>query len=138
VLARLVDGEPGQRKRGIGERADRDGNLLRLGGDHVEHGRTAIGAEVKRPQLPVVVGVAQELARSASNLDVVSRKPGLEAERASCPALARETVADRNAHRLAVDGYLQLPAATGGFALDHDRKGSAECVQAGWGDKFPR
>jgi hypothetical protein len=57
------------------------------------------------------------------HVNVVHGKAGLRAECASGPALARETVADRDSDRLSDRRHAELSTAARGFTARHERRG---------------
>ena len=114
VHARLVDRPPWRREAGIGEGADRDGDESRRRVELEEDSGAALGAERERSRLAVVRD-PRVVRVPALDPHILLDEPRLGAEHASGPALAGETVADRDANRLAVDLEPKLAAATSGL-----------------------
>src|SRR3954452_24422238 len=100
--AALPDRETRRRKGGICERADGDRHDLGRRREEVVDGGTALGAEVVRPRLSAI-GRSDVFARDAGDVDALAWEPRLKSERAASSALAREAMADRDAHRLSFD-----------------------------------
>ncbi len=110
VLARLIDREDGRREARIGKRPDRNGDDPRHVIDLVVDRRPARWAEPKGDR-PTRVTDADKCRRRPLDLHPVCGPTRLLSKRASRSPLAGEAVADRNTHRIAFAGNLQLPAA---------------------------
>jgi len=96
VHALLVHGNARRRKAWLGERTDRNGNVL-LNPSRVPVNRgAAVGAEMKRGGRAFVAD-ADERGRCAADRDSRSRKASLGCENASGAALASVAMADRDA-----------------------------------------
>src|SRR5688572_22050154 len=116
VVARLRR----RRERGVGERADRDDDQVRLRRFRVEDLRAAVGAEVERVLLLVfLVRDSREVAEATRDLHLIRVERRLHPEGASGPALAGEAVADGHDEWIARDVKTKLSAVTGGGPSRH-------------------
>src|SRR5262245_22470776 len=93
-----------RREGRVGERADRDHDQLGIGRLRVEDLRAALGTEVERVLLLVLlVRDPRVVVEAARDLHLSALEAGLHPEGAPGPALAVEAVADGDGERLAFD-----------------------------------
>jgi hypothetical protein len=93
VLARLVDRELRRWEAGIGERADRDGDDIRVFRMVEVNCAAAIGAEVKHESASAIART-RIFGGATFDSNIGSREAGLHAEYAAGPQLAGQTVTD--------------------------------------------
>src|SRR5262245_59995819 len=113
MLAMFIDGEARFRKSEIGEGADWHGDEARPSFDHKGDGRSAIRTEAISGAM-AAVGDTLPCLRVARVDDLVFRPARLCGKSAATALLAIETMAHRNADRLACAYRLELPATAGG------------------------
>lgn len=106
------------RKRGVGEAANSDGDRCRLPRRIPEYRRTARSAEVMHDSKSAV-GHSGEVAGLADDLGVTDLVKCSDAKGAARPALAFQTVAQRDLGRLAAAFDLQLAAAAACCSVQH-------------------
>src|SRR3954453_19497504 len=109
-VARSPDRDARRRERGIGEIADPHRDQLRIG--LVPDGRAAVGAEVERPLLALVVR-ADIVRVPALYLHLLLRVARLHRERAAGLPLAGEAVAHRDPYGLSLHSDAELSTAAG-------------------------
>ena len=109
VHALLVHGDAGRRKAWLGERTDRNGNVLLRPSQAPKNRGAAVRAEMKRGGSAFVAD-ADERSRCAADRDGGSRKASLGCKNATSTALASEAMADGDAQRLLIDRRTKLTA----------------------------
>src|SRR5437764_11710141 len=121
-MSPLLPDRPRRRREGrIRECAYRDGHNSRRGLRGVEHGRAAVRTEVEEGAFLSLVRDADVLPRGALGRYLFCVESRLDTEDASSSTLAGETVADRDSHRLSLDGEPELLTTTRGVSSAHER-----------------
>src|SRR6185295_9126781 len=118
VAGFLPVGEGGRREGGVGEGADGDGDIARKALAIPVDGGAAHGVDVVGEH-DAAFGLARPRGGLAGEGDLLAAEARLVAEDGAGAALALQTVAHGDAHRLAGDGEVELPAAAGGAAGGH-------------------